>query len=73
MGELHLQIYIERMLREFGVETVVGPPQGIFFCRTISIFFFLVNYRETITMRQEFEYLHKKQTGGAGQYAKLIG
>lgn len=52
MGELHLQIYAERMKREYGVDLALGPPT--------------VNYRETITQKAEFNYLHKKQTGGAG-------
>lgn len=59
MGELHLQIYTERMKREFGVEVKVGTPS--------------VNYRETITKKANFDYLHKKQSGGAGQYARVIG
>jgi len=59
MGELHLEVYIERMKREYGVEVVSGKPN--------------VNYKETISMKQEFDYLHKKQTGGSGQYAKVIG
>lgn len=59
MGELHLEIYIERMKREYKVPIVVGPPQ--------------VNYREAITRTASFDYTHKKQTGGSGQYACVIG
>ena len=59
MGELHLQIYVERINRDFGVKTIVGHPA--------------VNYREAISQRANFDYLHKKQTGGAGQYARVIG
>lgn len=59
MGELHLQIYAERMKREFGVDVEIGEPT--------------VNYRETITSTYGFDYLHKKQSGGAGQYARVIG
>ncbi|CAD8048771.1 unnamed protein product [Paramecium primaurelia] len=59
MGELHLQIYAERMRREFEIDVQLGQPT--------------VNYRETITQKQQFDYLHKKQSGGAGQYAKVIG
>ena len=59
MGELHLSIYVERMKREYGVEVLTGQPQ--------------VAYRETITERVEFDHLLKKQTGGAGDYARVIG
>lgn len=59
MGELHLEVYIERMHREYNVECVTGQPN--------------VNYKETIGKTVSFDYLHKKQTGGSGQYAKVIG
>ncbi|MFQ5617742.1 MAG: elongation factor G [Rhodospirillales bacterium] len=57
MGELHLEILIDRMRREFKVEANVGPPQ--------------VAYRETISRVNDVDYIHKKQTGGAGQFARV--
>jgi elongation factor G len=59
MGELHLDIYIERIRREYKVDVVVGPPQ--------------VNYREAISKSAPFDYSHKKQTGGRGQFAAVQG
>ena len=57
MGELHLEILVDRMRREFKVDASVGPPQ--------------VAYRETITIPSSVDYIHKKQTGGAGQFARI--
>lgn len=59
MGELHLDIYVERMKREYKVEVVTGQPQ--------------VAYRETLQSHVPFDHLLKKQTGGAGDYARVVG
>ena len=58
MGELHLEIIVDRLKREFKVDANVGAPQ--------------VAYRETISKKAEIDYVHKKQSGGAGQFAKVV-
>lgn len=59
MGELHLDVYVERMRREYRADVTTGMPQ--------------VAYREAISVKADFDYTHKKQTGGAGQFARIAG
>ncbi|MBN1961796.1 MAG: elongation factor G [Deltaproteobacteria bacterium] len=59
MGELHLDVYVERMKREYSATVEVSPPQ--------------VAYRETISQQAQFDYTHRKQSGGAGQYGRVAG
>jgi elongation factor G len=59
MGELHLDIYVERMKREYSVACITGKPR--------------VAFRETITQMAKFDYTHKKQSGGSGQFGKVKG
>ncbi|MBN2652905.1 MAG: elongation factor G [Spirochaetales bacterium] len=59
MGELHLEVYVERMKREYKAEVIVGQPQ--------------VAYRETISQKIDYNYTHKKQSGGSGQYGRVAG
>src|SRR4029077_20827563 len=59
MGELHLEIYVERIRREYKVDVEVGAPK--------------VSYRESASKSASYSFTHKKQTGGSGQYAHIVG
>jgi elongation factor G len=59
MGELHLEIYVERLKREWSIDCITSRPR--------------VAFRETITKLADFNYTHKKQTGGAGQFGRVMG
>lgn len=59
MGELHLEIYAQRMAREYNCPVVMGKPK--------------VAFRETLYRQVNFDYWHRKQTGGRGEYARVIG